>query len=295
MGEHASEQLKRVGVSGRPHVDGVARPRAKRERVFLIGWRPSSRLRREVGTARTTVLFACLAAIVLVAAVVVYVENSTSQVAPGAHIICELTAGGATWIWIPVFILNSPFGGLANATMTEENQTAATSAVNGSVLANFRLDRVETILLSNVSQSGNGRSSPCGQSVREVDAYSSNVSVQIGLQSAGSQDDTYGPTSLNITDPSNGSVFSSATVDDRYLQPSGGTVNGCVSPPSPLERNVTEENFTLPSQSTSRGLTGALTVADNVTYLYSFQGTVGSWNVDQLTSGADSFDYLPCS
>lgn len=216
--------------------------------------------------------------------------------------------------WTPVLLVNSPYGGASNASLSAAGQLSGARAQNGSATAVFGMGEWFVYSVNRDWAVGPG-SSPACQSYEVEHTPSIPAWQQSGgcagclVFGAGNQSDTSESTQFNLSvwGGPGSSGATSIIFHNGFYSGNAPNVSTCGGPAKTLETRSSWLDLQVPFVSNGDHLTFNVTIptifgysAYTANFSYVFPGNFGTWAVDNLSGpggpgGGWAFDYLgPC-
>ncbi len=244
---------------------------------------------RSLPLSRRTALLVLLVAAAVIAAVAVVPLAASLSWALVAHYECGPGVQVASdYLWTPLVLVNSPYGGFANGT----GNGFGTGVANGSSAGSFQLDQWNISTSVRVVVAGPGPNAIC-----------TGYLARMGLPGGGYSAAWVGPRNATSDEGQNNTssvlgwhslVFHNAFVEaDR-------TVSTCNSGPVFLGAQATEMRVDVPFPVLGGTAEVPVTLHGAYNYTYTFPGHFGTWNIDDLNSGNNApgggwaFRFVPC-
>lgn len=207
-------------------------------------------------------------------------------------------------LWTPEILVNSPYGGSANATYSAPGGgwQSSTSVSNGSAGGLFSLDNWTVFVTGSLTVLGPGVNQLCSQSYTAMDARGGSE-VGIDLLPANSTSDAQEPTQISEWDFVSHATYGSIVFANGYTPNATNLLDSCNStgtglPDQPLRSSALQVKVPVTLGGQVVNVTASL--PDSVSFTYSF-GIPGTWHFTDLSSGNQArggglaFDFAPCS
>ncbi len=205
-------------------------------------------------------------------------------------------------LWTPMILVNSPFGGVANATYTVPGVEWSTSAKNGSADGLFSLDNWTVYATGALAVPGPGLNEPCRQSYTALDLRGSSI-AGVTLLPVNTTTDAQEPTQISQLDVLTRTVYGSVIFANGYVPGTPTVFDSCGSPGLGLPTQPFRSTALLlqiPYILGNQVVNVSATLPDAVSFTYGF-GIAGIWHFTDPNSGEHpsggglAFDYAPCS
>jgi len=220
------------------------------------------------------------------------------------HSTCAQTGPIASeQAWVPVILLNSPYGGMAQGTAYVPSDPDNSSghifgwnSSNGSAAWSGFMANVSVLLVKNETAWGFGPNQFCKTGFQTSASPTGSVALGLGLMGSGNTSDAGEPRTLNYT-PLPGEV--NLRIMNAYAMATGGEVSTCGGPAQTQHARSSQLTTWVPFEYRGLNLTAPLTVVTEQIFTYNFPANFGTWQIDDLSApggpgGGWAFSYTPC-